>query len=124
MQSNYEQGKKGPMTTGEPAERAAEAQIGTTPATTQNTSPLAKQQHFAGEHGFPISDEGYNLVTALSNELEGLEKYAQYAQETGGGKFWSDVLELKKRLAELFTHEVGEHAREGGFGTGEHRGNR
>jgi hypothetical protein len=54
--------------------------------------------------------------------LQGLEKFHQYAQDAGqGSKFWQDALQLKKQLAELFTHELAEHAKEGHFGTGAKR---
>lgn len=86
----------------------------------KNTTGLAQKQHMETEGIFPVKDEVYNLVTALSNELEGLSKYQQYAKQDQG-RFWKDVVALKKQLAELFTHEVGEHAKEGAFGSGEHR---
>ena len=43
-------------------------------------------------------------------------------QDAGqGSRFWQDALQLKKQLAELFTHELAEHAKEGHFGTGAKR---
>ena len=85
-----------------------------------NTTGLAQKQHMQTEGIFPVKDETYNLVTSLANELEGLSKYQKYAQEDQG-RFWKDALALKKQLAEMFTHEVGENAKEGAFGSGEHR---
>ncbi len=85
-----------------------------------NTTGLAQKQHMETEGIFPVKDETYNLVTSLANELEGLSKYQKYQQEDQG-RFWKDVVALKKQLAEMFTHEVGENAKEGAFGSGEHR---
>ncbi len=86
-----------------------------------NPDELAKQQQFEGRGVFPVADEDYNLVSVLASELQGLEKIQNYAKEANGGKFWQDALKLKQELAELFTHELAEHAREGHFGTGQHR---
>jgi len=86
-----------------------------------NPDELAKQQHFEGKGLYPVSDEDYDLVAALAHELQGLERFQKYTQDAGGGKFWQDALKLKQELAELFTHELAEHAREGHFGTGQHR---
>lgn len=86
-----------------------------------NQDELAKQQQFQGQGMYPVSNEDYDLVSALASELQGLEKFQKYAQDAKGGKFWQDALKLKQQLAELFTHELAEHAKEGHFGTGQHR---
>jgi len=100
----------------QPNSKPADSETGMT-----NPDELAKQQHFQGKGMYPVSDEDYDLVTALANELQALEKFQKYAQDAKGGKFWQDALKLKQELAELFTHELAEHVREGHFGTGEHR---
>lgn len=79
-------------------------------------------QHFHQQGIYPVSDHDYNIISALANELQGLEKFQEYMQNADqGSKFWQDALSLKKQLAELFTHELAEHAREGHFGSGEKR---
>jgi len=84
------------------------------------TSTMQNQQ-FHSEGIYPVSDHDYNIISALANELQGLEKFQQYAQDSKSGKFWQDALQLKKQLAELFTHELAEHAKEGHFGSGAKR---
>ncbi|GEM_PF-4737192 len=79
-------------------------------------------QQFHSQGIYPVSDHDYNLISALASELQGLEKLHAYAQAAGqGSKFWQDAVQLKKQLAELFTHELAEHAREGHFGSGQKR---
>lgn len=86
----------------------------------QNSGTQGQQFHRQGI--FPVQDHDYNLVAALASELEGLEKYQKFMQDAGqSSKFWQDALHLKQQLAELFTHELAEHARKGDFGSGEKR---
>ncbi len=81
-----------------------------------------QNQQFEGQGIYPVSDHDYDLISALANELQGLEKFQQYMQDGGEhNKFWQDAMQLKKQLAELFTHEVAEHARAGHFGSGQKR---
>jgi hypothetical protein len=80
-----------------------------------------QNQQFHSQGIYPVSDHDYNLISALANELQGLEKFHQYAQDAKTSKFWQDALQLKKQLAELFTHELAEHAKEGHLGTGAKR---
>ena len=72
---------------------------------------------------YPIANEDYNLIAAAAKELEGLETFQRYSRDSqhGEGRFWQNALDLKKQLAELFTHEIAEHAAEGCFGSGEKR---
>ncbi len=93
---------------------------------------VMQQQSSGGTHGqtgmhgqgqYPISNHDYNLVQALASELEGLEAMQKYSRDAQGGdsKLWQDALQLKRQLAELFTHELAEHAKEGHFGSGQKR---
>lgn len=57
--------------------------------------------------GSPISNEAYNLITALQAKLEGLEAYRKY-QKDGSGQIWqelsqSDVQCVSRLLDELET---------------------
>lgn len=78
-------------------------------------------QQFQGQGVFPVSNAAYNIVAALAEELQGLEAFQRYSKDAQGSKFWQDALNLKRQLAELFTHELAEHAKEGHFGTGQKR---
>jgi hypothetical protein len=80
-----------------------------------------QNQQFHGQGIFPVSNEDYNLVQSLASELAGLEAMQKYQKDAQGSKFWQDALNLKKQLAELFTHELAEHAKQGHFGTGQKR---
>lgn len=87
----------------------------------QEKSGGTQGQEFHGQGIYPVSDHDYNLISALASELQGLEKFQQYMQDSTNSTFWQDALQLKKQLAELFTHELAEHAREGHFGSGAKR---
>lgn len=78
-------------------------------------------QQFQGQGVFPVTNEAYNIVAALAAELDGLEAFQRYSKDAQGSKFWQDAINLKRQLAELFTHELAEHAKEGHFGTGQKR---
>lgn len=88
----------------------------------QNTGnqTTATTQRFQDKGGFPVADHDYDIVSALANELQGLEKYMQYAHDSTGDNIWQTALQLKRQLAELFTQELAVHAREGHFGAGQH----
>jgi hypothetical protein len=88
--------------------------------TTQGTQGTQGQQ-FHGQGIFPVSNEDYNLVQCLASELKGLEAFQKYQKDGQGSHFWQDAMNLKRQLAELFTHELAEHAKQGHFGTGEKR---
>jgi hypothetical protein len=87
-----------------------------------NQTSSAQGQQFHRQGIFPVQDHDYNLVAALASELQGLEKYQMFMQNAGqSSKFWQDALHLKQQLAELFTHELAEHAKKGDFGSGQKR---
>jgi hypothetical protein len=78
----------------------------------------------SGQQGqYPISNHDYNIIQSLASELQGLEAMQKYVRDAQGGdtKFWQDAMQLKRQLADLFTHELAEHAREGHFGSGQKR---
>lgn len=85
------------------------------------TTGGTKQMH--GQGNYPISNHDYNLVQALASELEGLEAMQKYMKDAQGpdSKLWQDAINLKRQLADLFTHEVAEHAKAGHFGSGQKR---
>lgn len=89
----------------------------------QQNSGGTQGQQMKGRGKYPISNHDYNLVQALAHELKGIEAFEEYTQDAQGGdsKFWQDALQLKRQLAEIFTHELAEHAKAGHFGSGEKR---
>jgi len=87
----------------------------------QQQSSGTQSQQTQGQ--YPVSNHDYNLIQALASELEGLEALQKYSRDAQGpdSKLWQQALQLKRQLAELFTHEVAEHAKEGHFGSGQKR---
>jgi hypothetical protein len=78
------------------------------------------QTGMQGQGQYPISNHDYDLVQALASELKGLEAMQKYSKDAQGAdsKLWQDATHLKRQLADLFTHELAEHAKEGHFGSG------
>lgn len=64
--------------------------------------------------GSPISNEAYNVITALQSKLEGLEAYRKY-QQTGGGQFWQQLTQLDMQAVQLLTQELERLAQSGGL---------
>jgi hypothetical protein len=78
----------------------------------------ARGTWLSGQDVFPVSNEDYR---GIASELEGLEAIQSYQKDAHGGKFWQDTMNLKKQLAELVTHELAEHVKQGHSGTGARR---
>ena len=63
--------------------------------------------------GSPISNEAYNVITALQSKLEGLEAYRKYQQT--GGQFWNQLTQLDMQAVQLLTEELERLAQSGGL---------
>ena len=57
---------------------------------------------------YPVSDHDYNLISALANELQGLEKYYEYSQNAGKGSTFSIHLPVKRSAPSMGLHGAGE----------------
>lgn len=55
--------------------------------------------------GSPISNEAYNVLTALQSKLEGLEAYRKYAQD-GNGDLWRDLAQQDTQSIERLVKEL------------------
>lgn len=64
--------------------------------------------------GSPISNEAYNVVTALQAKLEGLEAYRKY-QRDGGGELWSRLTQQELLAVGLLVDELESLVRDGRF---------
>ena len=64
--------------------------------------------------GSPISNEAYNVITALQSKLEGLEAYRKY-QQTSGGQFWQQLTQLDMQAVQVLTEELERLAQSGGL---------
>ena len=69
----------------------------------------------AQDVGSPISNEAYNVLTALQSKLEGLEAYRKYAASTGTKAFWERLTELDTQAVDKLVNELERLVREDKF---------
>jgi hypothetical protein len=62
--------------------------------------------------GSPISNEVYNVISALHSKLEGLEAYRKYGQN-GNTQLWQQLTQMDMQAVELLTQEVERLAQSG-----------
>ncbi len=55
--------------------------------------------------GSPISNEAYNVITALQAKLEGMEAYRTY-QQNGTQQLWQQLTDLDTQAVQLLTQEL------------------
>jgi hypothetical protein len=67
-----------------------------------------------GAVGSPISNEAYNVLTALQSKLEGLEAYRKYAEGDTSG-FWQELTDADLRAVERLTGELERLVGDGAF---------
>ena len=65
-----------------------------------------------GGVGSPISNEAYNVITALQSKLEGLEAYRKYSQDQGG-QVWSRLSQIEQQSVGLLVDELERIVKEG-----------
>ena len=94
-------------------------------ATMQNNSTSSQQQRegtgtgtrgmTSGEGvGSPISNDAYNVLTALQSKLEGMEAYRKY-QKDGSGEIWQKLSQADHQCVELLVGELERLVRDGKF---------
>ena len=66
--------------------------------------------------GSPISNEAYNVITALQSKLEGLEAYRKYSQ-SGSTQLWQQLTQIDTQAVQLLTQELERLAQSGGLRT-------
>lgn len=83
-----------------------------TPGVDRQTGPQmpAMQQGV----GSPISNEAYNVLSALHAKLEGQEAYRKY-QQSGGGQLWQQLTQLDNQATQLLVEELERLVRDGKF---------
>jgi hypothetical protein len=64
--------------------------------------------------GSPISNEAYNVISALHSKLEGLEAYRKYAQN-GNDRFWQQLSQADNQTVETLIGELERLVRDGKF---------
>jgi hypothetical protein len=62
--------------------------------------------------GSPISNEAYNVITALQSKLEGLEAYRKYSQ-SGSTQLWQQLTQIDTQAVQLLTQELERLAQSG-----------
>lgn len=68
--------------------------------------------------GSPISNEAYNVLSALHAKLEGLEAYRKY-QKDGGSQVWQQLSSADNQAVETLIGELERMVRDGKFRMGQ-----
>lgn len=63
--------------------------------------------------GSPISNQAYNVISALQAKLEGLEAYRKYAQSDGNQQLWQQLTQLDTQEVQLLTSQLEQLAKNG-----------
>jgi hypothetical protein len=63
--------------------------------------------------GSPISNECYNVLTALQSKLKGLETYRKYAQSGGNAQLWQYLTQLDTQAVQVLSQQVEQMAQSG-----------
>jgi len=83
-------------------------------STFQTTQTTGQQFQQAQGVGSPISNEAYNVLTALQTKLEGMEVYRKYAQNQGG-QLWQQLSDLDEQAVKMLVDELERLVRDGKF---------
>lgn len=67
-----------------------------------------------GGVGSPITNEAYNVVTALQSKLEGLEAYRKYAKD-GNGQIWQELTQTELQAVSRLVDELERLVKDGKF---------
>ena len=68
--------------------------------------------------GSPISNEAYNVLSALHSKLEGLEAYRKYSQD-GDQQIWQQLSQQDNQAVETLVQELERLVRDGKFRLGQ-----
>ena len=64
--------------------------------------------------GSPISNEAYNVLTALQSKLEGLEAYRKYHQ-SDGNQIWQQLTQQDTQMVETLVQQLEQLVQQGKF---------
>lgn len=62
--------------------------------------------------GSPISNEAYNVITALQAKLEGLEAYRQYASDANS-ELWQQLTQVEMKAVTCLVDELEKLVKDG-----------
>ena len=69
--------------------------------------------HTAQGIGSPMSNEAYNVISALQAKLEGLEAYRKYAQSDGNQQLWQQLTSLDTQAVNMLVDQLEQLAQKG-----------
>jgi hypothetical protein len=71
----------------------------------QNLQGQNPQGQGQGNVGSPISNEAYNVISALASKLEGLEAYRKYCKD-GDAKIWQQLTQIEVEGVQKLVDEL------------------
>jgi hypothetical protein len=69
--------------------------------------------------GSPISNEAYNVISALQAKLEGLEAYRKYAQSDSNQQLWQQLTQLDTQAVNALVQQLEQLAQGGKLRAGQ-----
>jgi hypothetical protein len=69
--------------------------------------------------GSPISNEAYNVISALQAKLEGMEAYRKYAQSDGNQQLWQQLTQLDTQAVNALVQQLEQLAQNGKLRAGQ-----
>ena len=63
--------------------------------------------------GSPISDDAYNVISALQAKMEGMEAYRKYAESDSNRQLWQKLTELDTQAVTMLARELESMAQSG-----------
>jgi hypothetical protein len=86
-----------------------------TASRTQEQNETIQKDLPAGESvGSPVTNEAYNVITALQAKLEGLEAYRKYAKDPDG-QVWAKLTQIELPAVSMLIDELERLVKDGKF---------
>jgi hypothetical protein len=63
--------------------------------------------------GSPISNDAYNVISALRAKMEGMEAYRKYAESDSNRQLWQKLTELDTQAVTMLARELESMAQSG-----------
>ena len=63
--------------------------------------------------GSPISNDAYNVISALQAKMEGMEAYRKYAQSDANQQLWQKLTELDGQAVAMLAQQLETMAQSG-----------
>ena len=72
----------------------------------QQSNMQGGTQGQTGNVGSPITNEAYNVISALASKLEGLEAYRKYSKDGGSGQIWQQLTQIEVQGVQKLVDEL------------------